>query len=73
MNMIEIDRLKHLATVAFETGSRILYFHPGNEADIDRCVIWHQYTSQRPVHHIHAIAVTRTDSHISPLLRAGGI
>ena len=42
----------------YEACSRVKYFHSKHGPDIDRCVVGHNHSADRPVYHADAIAVS---------------
>ena len=48
-------------------------FHTRDDTDIHRGEIRHQHTAQRPVHHIHPVAIPRSDGYVGTLPGTSGV
>ena len=51
---IQINGFQHLTAIANESGCSIMHLETGYDTHVFRSEIAHQYTSDRPVDHIHA-------------------
>ena len=72
-DLVQLDRLEHLAAVALESGGGIVHLEAGHEADVGRGVVRHEDAPEGPVDHVHAVAVARSDGHVGALFGAGGV
>ena len=67
-NLIEFDSLEHLASIAFESGSRVVDIYSEHEAHVFGSEVRHEYASHGPVNDVDTGHVSATDSYVGTLV-----
>ena len=66
MNLVQVDRPKHLGSVADKAGRGIINLHPRDRTDVEGGEVAHQHTTEGPIDHIDPGQVPRPHRHVSP-------
>jgi len=72
-DLVEVDRREHAAAVALEAGCGVVHLEARNHTHVLRSEVAHKHATDRPVDHVHAAHVARTDSHVVALVVAGAV
>ena len=70
LNFVQIQSLEHLSAIAYKAGGSIAEGHSGDNPDIHRGEIGHEYASHGPVNHIYTRYVAGPYRHVSATVLA---